>query len=78
MNYETIKNIPTSRDGKMAFGMFAALVARSALNQGLAMLPTDANGAMFAFLMAGILTFTVVLAIVRYDTGRPLFEPLSR
>ncbi len=78
MNYETIKNIPTSRNGKMAFGIFCAFIARTALNQGLDMFATDPNGAMFAFLMAGVLTFTVILAIVRYDSGRPLFEPLTR
>jgi len=72
--YERIKNFPTSRDGKMAFGIVCALVARQSLNEGLRMLPTDANGAMFAFLMTGILLYSVGLSLARFNTGRPLFE----
>jgi hypothetical protein len=78
MNYEMIKTIPTSRDGKMVFGIIAALIARTALNQGFTLIDTDTDGALMAFFMAGILTFTVVLSIVRYNTGRPLFEPIYK
>jgi hypothetical protein len=78
LHYDRIKNIPTSRDGKMVYGITAALVARLMLNQGIATLPVDSNGALIAFLMTGVLLFTVGLAIARYDTGRPLFEPLKR
>jgi len=74
MNYETIKNIPTSRNGKMAYGIAAALVARESLNTGLALMDTNADGALFAFLTTGVLLYTVGLALVRFNTGRPLFE----
>lgn len=76
--YDKIKNIPTSRDGKMVYGLIAAVMARLMLNQGIVTLPENADGAMFAFLMCGVLLATVVIAIVRYDTGRPLFEPMKR
>ena len=75
--YQRLKNIPTSRDGKMAYGIFAALIARSSLNSGIELFPTDSDGAMFAFLMTGVLLYTIGLAIVRFDTNRPLFEPLK-
>jgi hypothetical protein len=78
LNYERIKNIPTSRDGKMIYGIVAAVMARLMLNQGIATLRVNGDGAIIAFLMAGVLVGTVVLALVRYDTGRPLFEPLKR
>lgn len=76
--YDRIKNIPTSRDGKMAFGVLCALIARAALNEGLALLPTDAEGALFAFLMTGFMLGVVGLALVRFDSGAPLFSPLKR
>lgn len=78
MNYERIKNIPTSRNGKMAYGIVAAVMARLMLDQGFALMPQDSDGALIAFLMAGVLVFTVGLSIARYDTGRPLFEPIKR
>ena len=78
MNYEYIKNIPTSRNGKMIYGLIAAIMASLMLNQGFEMLPINSDGALIAFLMAGALLFTVILAIVRYDTNRPLFEPLKQ
>lgn len=78
MNYETIRNIPTSRNGKMAYGILAALATRESLNSGIALLPTDSDGAFFAFLMTGVLLYTVILAMARFDTGRPLFEPIRR
>lgn len=73
--YNRIKTIPTSRDGKMAYGIFAALIARASLNSGMELLPNDTDGALFAFLMTGVLLYTIGLAIVRFDTNRPLFEP---
>lgn len=76
MNYDSIKNIPTSRDGKMVVGIITAIMARLMLNQGFAMLSVNKDGALMAFLMAAVLLFTTVLSIIRYDTGRPLFEPL--
>jgi len=76
--YDKIKDIPTSRDGKMVYGLVAAVMARLMLNQGIATLPENAAGATYAFLMCGVLLTTVVIAIVRYDTGRPLFEPINR
>ena len=76
--YDKIKNIPTSRDGKMAFGIFAALIARASLNSGIGLYPTDANGALFAFFTTAVLLYTIGLAIVRFDTNRPLFEPLKK
>lgn len=78
LNYDQIKNMPSSRSGKLLYGILAALVARTALNQAIAMLPVNSDGALFGFLMAGVLVFTIGLAIVRYDNGRPLFEPLKR
>lgn len=76
--YERIKNIPTSRDGKMIYGIIAALIARASLNQGITLYPTDHDGAFFAFLMTGILLYTIGLAMLRFNTERPLFEPLKR
>ena len=74
LSYERIKNFPTTRNGKMAFGIVCAIIARQSLNEGLRMLPTDAEGAMFAFLMTGVLLYSVGLALARFNTGRPLFE----
>lgn len=78
LNYERIKNMPSSRDGKMVYGILAALAARSILNEGIATVSANSDGAFMAFLMTGVLVFTIGLAVVRYDTGRPLFEPLKR
>ncbi len=78
MNYERIKNIPTSRDGKMVFGIITAIMARLMLNQGMEQLSSNNDGALLAFLMTGVLLYTTVLAMVRYDTGRPLFESLKQ
>ncbi len=75
--YERIKNFPTTRNGKMAFGIVCAIIARQSLNEGLRMLPTDAEGAMFAFLMTAVLLYSVGLALARFNTGRPLFESLK-
>jgi hypothetical protein len=74
MNYERIKNIPTSRDGKMVFGIVCALIARQSLNEGLAQMGHNDAGAMFAFFMTAVLLYNVGLAMVRFNTGRPLFE----
>ena len=76
--YDKLKNIPSSRDGKMAFGIFAALIARESLNSGIALFPTNTQGSLFAFLTTGVLLYTIGLAIVRFDTNRPLFEPIKR
>lgn len=76
--YDRIKNFPTSRNAKMAYGIMAVLVARAALNSGLTLLPTDRDGAFFAFLMTGVLLYTVGLAMVRFNTERPLFETVRR
>jgi hypothetical protein len=76
--YDKLKNIPSSRDGKMAYGIFAALIARASLNSGIDLLSTNADGSLFAFLTTGVLLYTIGLAIVRFDTNRPLFEPLKQ
>ncbi len=76
--YEKLKNIPTSRNGKMAYGIFAALVARSMINSAVETFPSNHDGALMGFLMAGLMTYTAVLAIIRYDTGRPLFETVAK
>lgn len=76
--YDRIKNFPTSRNGKMAYGITCAFIAREMINQGIVTFDTNPDGALVAFLMAVVLVFTIVLAIVRFDTGRPLFEELSR
>jgi hypothetical protein len=78
MTYDMIKQIPTSRDGKMIFGILAAVAARLMLNKGIETLPENGGDALLAFLLAGVLVFVVGLAIARYDSGRPLFEPLTR
>lgn len=78
MIYERIKNIPTSRDGKMIYGILAAFIARSALNSGVELMHTNTDGAFFAFLTTGVLLYTVGLAMVRFNTGRPLFESIKR
>ena len=77
MNWDKIRTMPTSRDGKTAFGIFAAWIARASLNNGIDLLATDPKGAVFAFLTTGFLLYTIGLAIVRFDTNRPLFEPLK-
>lgn len=76
--YERIKNFPTSRNAKMVYGILCALVAREMINQGRATYDTNPDGALVAFLMAGVLVFTILLAIVRFNTGRPLFEEITR
>ena len=76
--YDKLKNIPSSRDGKMAYGIFAALIARASLNSGIELYSTNSQGALFAFLTTGVLLYTIGLAIVRFDTNRPLFEPIKR
>lgn len=76
--YDKIKNIPTSRDGKMITGIICAVMARLMLNQGIAQVGENNVGATLAFMMMGVLLFTTVLSILRYNTGRPLFEPLQR
>ena len=78
MIYERIKNMPRTRDGKMVYGLICALMARTTLNQGFAALEQNTDGALLAFIMAAIMVYTLGLCIVRYDTGRPLYEPLTR
>ena len=75
--YNKLKTIPTSRDGKMAYGILAALIARASINSGINLYPTDTDGALIAFLTAGFMLFTVGLALVRFNTERPLFEPIA-
>ena len=77
MIYERLKNIPTSRDGKMAYGIFAALIARASLNSGIELYQTNADGSFIAFMTTGVLLYTIGLAMVRFNTNRPLFEPVS-
>lgn len=77
MIYERIKNMPTSRDGKMIYGILAAVAARLMIEHGVATMPENGGDALMAFGFAGILLFTLVLAIARYNTGRPLFEPFK-
>jgi hypothetical protein len=78
MTYETIKNIPTSRDGKMIMGILCAVMARLMLNKGFETLPENAGDAMMSFMFAGVLVFVTLLSIVRYNTERPLFESISK
>ncbi len=78
MNYEKIKNMPTSRDGKMVYGVVSAIMARLMVKSGIETYATNHDGAFIAFLMASVLAYTCVLAMVRYNTGRPLFEPLGK
>lgn len=78
MNYERIKNFPTSRNGKTVYGIASALVAREMINQGMTLYETNPDGALISFLMAGVLVFTIVLALARLNTGRPLFEEVTR
>ena len=78
MTYEQIKNIPTSRNGKMAFGILCAFIARGLITTGHDLMETNADGALVAFLAAGFMVYVIVLAVIRFDTGRPLFEAGSR
>ena len=78
MNYERIKNFPTSRNGKMLFGILCAFIARGLINTGITLMETNSDGALLAFLAAGLMVFNTVLAIVRFNTERPLFEPIER
>lgn len=77
MNYEMIKNIPSSRDGKMITGIVCAVMARLMLHKGIETMPENAGDALMSFTFAGVLLFVTVLAVLRYDTGRPLFEPFG-
>lgn len=74
MNYEMIKNFPTSRNAKMTYGIACALMAREALNTGITLMDTNPDGAFVAFLATAALLYTVGLALLRFNTGRPLFE----
>jgi hypothetical protein len=78
MNYETIKNIPRSRDGKMIVGIICAVMCKLFLEKALQTMPENAGDALMAFSIAALMLFVTVLAILRYDTGRPLFEPFKR
>ena len=78
MTYDSIKNIPTTRDGKMIYGILAAVAARLFVNKGFETIPENAGDALMSFMLAGVLVFVTVLAIVRYDSGRPLFESLPK
>lgn len=78
MTFEQIKNFPTSRNAKAVFGIFAALIARESLNSGMALIDTNSDGALMAFLVTGFLVYAIVLAVIRYNTGRPLFESVGR
>jgi hypothetical protein len=74
LNYDHIKNFPTSRNGKMAFGILCAFIARGLITTGHDLMETNADGALMAFLAAGLMVYVTVLAVIRFDTGRPLFE----
>ncbi|MFZ4125794.1 MAG: hypothetical protein ACOYJ2_06975 [Rickettsiales bacterium] len=76
--YETIKNIPTSRDGKMITGIVCAVIARLMLHKGIETLPENAGDALMSFSFAALLVFVTLLAIIRYNTERPLFEPFTK
>lgn len=78
MTYDSIKNIPTSRDGKMIYGVLAAVAARLFVNHGIVTMNENGGDALMAFMCAGLLVYTTMLAIVRYDSGRPLFEATSK
>lgn len=78
MTYETIKNIPTSRDGKMIVGILCAVMARLMLDKGIETMPENGGDAFMTFIFAGVMLFVTGLAIVRYNTERPLFEPFSK
>ena len=78
MNYEQIKKFPTSRNAKMVYGIACALMARAMLNTGTTLMETNSDGALVAFLAAGLMVYVTVLAVIRFDTGRPLFETSGR
>ncbi len=79
LNYERIKNFPTSRNGKMVYGIAAAFTARGLLDTGMGLMEAGRNdGAFISFLAAGLMLYTVGLAMVRFNTGRPLFEAISK
>lgn len=76
--YEQIKDIPKTRDGKMLYGILAALVAGNMLNEALALWSENTPRSVIELFGCAVLLFTVVLAMVRFNTGRPLFEPLKQ
>lgn len=78
LSYDTIKHIPNTRDGKMVVGLLAAYAARLFFNIGLETMAENGGDALLAFLIAGQMLFVLGLSLARYDTGRPLFEPLPR
>lgn len=78
MNYDLIKNFPTSRNGKMLFGILCAFIARDLITTGVTILETNSDGALMAFLGAGVMLYNTVLAMLRFNTQRPLFEAAGR
>lgn len=75
--YEKLKRFPTSPNAKMAYGILCAFVARGTLNEGIRLVDVDADAAVFAFMATAVLLYTTVLAMVRFNTGRPLFETVA-
>lgn len=71
------KDMPSTRDGKMVFGLFAAYTARLFLNKGIETLPENTGDGVLAFLIAGFMLFVLLLSVLRYNTERPLFEPFD-
>lgn len=74
MTLDQLKTIPTSRNGKMLYGIFCAFLARELINTGVALMGSKNEGALMAFLGAGVMLYNVVLTVRRFNTERPLFD----
>lgn len=74
MTLEQLKTIPTTRNGKMLFGIFCAFVARALFNSGVELMEANGDGALLAFLGTGVMLYNIYLAASRFNTERPLFE----
>ncbi len=76
---DKMMRFPTSCNAKMAYGILSAFVARGFFNEGLAQLAAhNAKGAVMPFAATWFLIYTIGLCMVRFNTGRPLFERAVR
>lgn len=76
--FDRLMNFPTSYNEKMAYGICSAFVARGFLNDAALQLHDSPGTALMSSLMAGLMLYNVGLALVRFNTRRPLFEPRHR
>ncbi|MFM9889237.1 MAG: hypothetical protein ACKVOE_01135 [Rickettsiales bacterium] len=76
--FDRLMDFPTSCNAKMAYGILSAFVARGFVNEAVLHMQDDPKTALMSGLMAAFMVYTVGLALARFNTNRPLFEPLRR